>query len=58
MEMDSNSALVPAPIPHRLMVGLNVQDLAQKQGHVTMAHALVSDYMVTYKTKLILAEKS
>ena len=41
VEMDSNSAHAPAPIPLRLMVGRNVLDPTKRPGHVTINHAKV-----------------
>ena len=41
-ELESKSALVPVPIPLRLMVEHNAQETTKKQSHVIMAHALVS----------------
>ena len=42
VEMDSNSAHAPAPIPLHLMVEHNAQETTKKQSHVIMAHALVN----------------
>ena len=41
VELDSKSALVPAPILLRLMVEHNAQETTKKQDRVIMGHALV-----------------
>ena len=43
VELDNKNTCGLAPIPLRLMVEHNVQGLAKRQGHVIMAHVLVSN---------------